>query len=274
MPQLQETAELLRDKTELSRMVRRFRTLIRILAASLAIAFAWLKLRGVDFPRLESQAAATILLRASLVFWYFSWLAAVLLDTRDEEDVLHRAPRGGRLPRVGLALCLVITVLFGLLCAVSTFEQFAVFLAAYWLINVVGWVYLISALLGPAMRASREYYDDIEDLFLVEQVRQLQRFLEGHWQWWRFGTGILAIAGINFVVFSKQGATLASHVEQLSEASLISLSILLFVVLFEIWVWVPRIRRWLAIRYLGQLREKYLLVRRESTPASSEGKSG
>lgn len=238
-------------------MARKTRILVRVLAAALALSFAWLKLRGVPFPRLTSETTATILFRSALILYYFGWLAGVLMDTRDEEDLLVAAPNRGRLPLVGLILAITISVVFGLLCWVDTYRKLALALALLWILDKTGWVYLYKTLLGPEITRARSIYKNEGDLFLAEQVNQLEEFFTAPWHWWRFGCGLGLVLVINVLTWTELGSYVALITTYVTKASLISLSLLLFVVIFEGWIWVYRLRRFHAIRFLDGLGLRY-----------------
>lgn len=246
-------------KNRLIRMARLARILIRLLAGILAIAFAWLKLSGFPLPRLDTNLAATVFLRIALVTYYFAWLFGTTFDTRDEETLLAAAPNRGRIPVAAIGICVVITVVFGVLCWVDSYEKFAIALAAFWLLNILAWRYLVTKLTGPAIRTSYSTYKQEGAYFFVEKVRQLERYLEGRWQWYRFAAGLVGVIIVNLVVFSSLGDRVASGIALLSRDSFASLTILLFVLIFEAWVWYFRIKRRIGIQTIEYLEESYTL---------------
>jgi hypothetical protein len=144
-------------------------------------------------PRLETELAATWLLRSALIVYYLALLGGVLLDTKDAEAVLSEAPNEGRFPLVGVGNCVLIALLFGLLCWVDSYKQFAIALAAYWIANMASWKYFV-AFLEPAMKRATDVYQLDEEYLLVERVRQMQTFFTSSWHWWRFGLGAVGIA--------------------------------------------------------------------------------
>jgi hypothetical protein len=264
-----KVARAIHSKTALSRMARRIRTLVRVLAGGLALIFGWLKLRGVPFPRLESDAVAHLLLRSALVIYYFAWLAGVVFDTRVEEEVLYAAPQKGKIPPIAVGICILVVVVFGLLCWVDTYRQFIVLLAFFWVVDILGWrYYLVAHLIRPAMQESLDTYKAEGAYFLVEQARQLDAYITGSWKWARFGVGLGFIGVLAVLAFTRGAEIVAQRANFLSVSSLLSLGILLWVLCMEGWIWYHRLRSTFIIRYLEEMKARYRLA--EPPERSSE----
>jgi hypothetical protein len=238
------------------------------LAGLLALIFGWLKLRGVPFPRLESDAVAHLLLRLALVIYYFAWLAGVVFDTRVEEEVLYAAPQKGKIPSIAISICVLVVIVFGLLCWVDSYRQFIVALATFWVIDILGWTYLVAYLIRPAMQESLATYKAEGAYVLLEEARQLDAYIAGKWKWTRFGVGLGFIGVLAGLAFTRGAEIVAQRANFLSAASLLSLGILLWVLSMEGWIWFHRLRSMFIIRYLGEMKTRYRLA--ESPDRSSE----
>lgn len=258
---MSNSIDVFTEKSRLLRMTRLTRTLVRSLAATLAFAFAWLKLNGFPLPRLDTDLAATFFLRLALVIYYLAWLFGVLLDIQDEETVLAEAPHRGRLPVAAFGLCILITVVFGVLCWVKSYQEFMITLTVFWLVNLIAWRYLVIKLTRSAIEASRARYEAVQAYFHVERLRHLDAYLHGRWQWYRFASGLVVMCALSVVVLGDFAPQLANRLPRLSPDSLISLAILIFVVVFEGWIWGFRVKRRTGIGALDALEYSYRLVR-------------
>jgi hypothetical protein len=257
------------SKTELSRMARKIRSFVRILAAMLALIFGWLKLQGVPLPRLESDGVALLLLRLALVIYYFAWLSGVLFDTRVEEEVLYAAPQKGKIPPIAYGICVLVVVVFGVLCWVKNYPQFIVVLTFFWVVDILGWrYYLVARLIQPAMQESLETYKAEGAYFLVEQARQLEAYIAGSWKWARFWAGLGFIGVLAVLAFTRGAEIVAQRAGFLSASALLSLGILLWVLSMEGWIWYHRLRSTFVIRYLEEMKTRYRLA--EPAARSSE----
>ncbi|HLJ75246.1 MAG TPA: hypothetical protein VKU62_11720 [Thermoanaerobaculia bacterium] len=73
------------------RFYRNVRRLIGFLAASLAIVFSWLKLKGSELLPAAASLPGGVVIRAALIFWYASWLYGCLADIDQQERVYDSA---------------------------------------------------------------------------------------------------------------------------------------------------------------------------------------
>ena len=257
MPSRQDApSQDLVEKRILNRLGAKTRLLTRASAALLAGAFAWLKLEGVPFPAITTEPAATVVLRLALVLYYFGWLLAVMVDTRDEEDVLLKAPNSGRLSPLALAIIVSISLGFGVLCWVRDYRDFVVALGAFWGLNIVAWQYLLRRVVRPAIRSTLDALSETGTLFDNEKVRSLEHFLCGSWQWWRFAVGGLSLGVLASLAFSRLAQLVAAQLGFLSASGAMACAILIHILAFESWMWWKRMQRWVEIRLLERLAQQ------------------
>lgn len=246
----QNLADSLIDKTDLSRMAEAVRRLTRILATALALVFSWLKLRGVEMPRVIAEPESLVIVRAALVLYYVSWVLAVMVDTRDEEDVFFATPTGGSIPRAAISIAVAVSVAFGILCWVQTFEDFVWALVAFWLLNLVAWRYFVRSLVTPIVSASRKISVQTGRRLLQARIDLMDEFLRGKWQWWRFGTGFAGLAILACLTFKPVTDSLTHTLTGITAAGFQAIAIAIFVIGMEGWIWVMRLRRRIGIRVL------------------------
>lgn len=236
-------------------MAESTRWLTRAAAAILAASFAWLKLRGIPLGTITGEPAASVLLRASLVIYYFSWIAAVAVDTRDEEDVLFAAPNRGRIPAAALLIIISISVGFAVLCWVESYVQFVIALAIFWALNIVAWLYFLHALIKPAIRSSRAVASR-EGLVLDSQkISLLESYLCGGWQWRRYVAGSASIGLLGALAVPEVSETVRQFLGFGSLAGLGATAVLLHILAFEGWVWWRRLQKRFGIRLLERLQQ-------------------
>lgn len=246
----------LSERNDVIRMARAIRTIIRILAGALAFSFAWLKFSGIPLPDLNNDNNATIILRIALILYYSAWLGGVLLDSRDEEDILLTTPYNGKLPFVGLGLCALITAVFGLMCWVDTYHRFLIVLFIFWIVDKFSWMYMSIQIIQPSVKASRIKYEEDNDQLFIEQLDQISGFFKNNWHWWRFGFGLLYIGVLIVFANTSLGDTVVNKIDFLSTATFFSVGILIFIIVFEVWVWFFRLRRHFIFRFITKFRKK------------------
>ena len=90
---------------------------------------------------------------------------------------------------------------FGILCYVSSkdYRWAAVALTGFWGFNILVWRYMVGVLKG-SVHGSYASYGRSRRYIDMEKVRVVERYIDGQWQWWRFGLGAA------LVLFSKEEA--------------------------------------------------------------------
>jgi hypothetical protein len=241
------------EKRAISRMAERARWLVRMAATALAAAFAWLKLKGVPVAEATAEPGAVLLLRLTLVLYYFSWIAAVAIDTRDEEDVLLQAPNRGNIPVAAVVIVISISVAFGLLCWVRSFPEFVAALAAFWVLNVLAWRYLMNKLMSPAIEASASAARERRAYFEEQRVVLLREYLDGRWQWARFGWGTASLLCLAGLCVPTMADAVRGMVGFKSSSAVGSAAVLTHLLLVEGWVWWRRLEKRIGIRLLERV---------------------
>lgn len=188
---------------------------------------------------------ATILWKAALVLYFFSWVFGADADTDMQSEVYLSAPHEGRLTKQDIGVMVGIAAGFAVLCVVSdNYRWFALALAGFWTINVFAWRYMVGALKTP-IRQSYVKYGRAKQYVAMEKLRAVERYITGRWQWWRFGAGFILAAAMNVLSYFDLGS---GYVEA---------SIFFFVVFLESWIWIMRSRTRLSLRVLDELADRY-----------------
>lgn len=234
------------------------RTLVKIIEYSLPVIVGGLELgelihdRGIErLPEALRHAItnpdfSTVLWKAALVIYFFSWVLGADSDTEMQADIYLNAPHGGRLTKQDIGAILGIAVGFGILCYVSdSYRGFAVVLTLFWGFNILAWRYMVGVLQGP-IRQSYASYGRTARYIDIEKVRVVERYIDGTWQWWRFGVGAalaLAMDALAFFVDVPEGYAHGT--------------IFFFVIFVEGWIWLMRWRTKVSLKVLEDLNERY-----------------
>ncbi|HEX9459703.1 MAG TPA: hypothetical protein VGA84_11190 [Thermoanaerobaculia bacterium] len=245
------------DKDTIIHFARTTRRIIRWSAFVVPFFFVWLRFRGVDVMPVVRSLPATILLRASLVLYYFSWLYGTTFDTDIQELVYHTAPtKQGRVPTTAIVVMLTIAAMFAVLCAITSFQQFLVFLACFWLVDILAWRYLVTRLLPPVFRASLAHFKEVGDDAKIDQLDFVKDYHVGHWKWLRSIVGAVLLLVLNVIARTGIVSWLASRI-QMSVDTTLAVAIAMFLLFVEGWVWIMRLRTRFAIQTIEQLRHRY-----------------
>jgi hypothetical protein len=207
----------------------------------------FLELPQVLQHAITNPALSTVLWRTALVIYFLSWMLGGESDTEMQADVYLTAPHGGRLTKLDIGAIVGLAVGFGILCYVSSkdYRWAAVALTGFWAFNVLVWRYMVGVLKGSIHQSyvnygrSRRYID-------MEKVRVAERYIDGNWQWWRFGVGAVLALAMDALVFFVDLPEGYAHG-----------SILFFVVVVEAWIWWMRSRTKVSLNVLEDLSERY-----------------
>jgi hypothetical protein len=235
---------------------RTTKLLIKVAASGMVLLFGWLKLSGTDFAPIVKQVPAHLLLQSSLALYYACWVAGTVLDTDRQEQIYSTQPNEGRVPPMGYGLVGGIAAVFAILCFVRSAAVFAVFLNAFFVINIIGWRYIIRRILPAAVRHSKTVFADAP--FKLERVHLIyDRYMCGRWQVLRFVAGGIVLAILNVVAFSNIAET--DSIKRIigSRDLAISSLVLCFVLVMESWIWLVRLRVGAALTLLEYLDERY-----------------
>lgn len=245
----------------MTHLARKARFLSRILAWILGGAFGFLKLSNVPLIELANDQSANFLLRAVMVGYYLMWILGTSWDSKDLELVYVTAPKQGRLPVAAVLFSLSIAIFFGVLCWVSTPEDFAVTLVGYSLATFAAWYYMSRFLLADARRISIAHYQETQDIMGLVKFKLVDESVTGDWQIKRFLVGFVALLIINIHVRSSFPETLASLLG-IKSVEFCQIAVLtLFIIAMELQMLMERVKRKAGLAVLSDLErsEKYQL---------------
>jgi hypothetical protein len=240
---------------------------IGVMATVLAALFAWVQLREIPLPPIES-VEPTYVRRIVLAIYYACWVAGSTVDANIQKEVYRRDPVQGKIPREALLAVVGLFVVAVLLLWASDSDQsVSLALVPFLIVNVVGWRVLVRRV-SPIITATAQAYEQAEHYHRLEQLGVVDRYMRGRWQWLRFGVLALLVAGTNVMAFSPPvRAWVASYVGAFFPAStsnaiaglLPVAALVLFVLVSEGWIWVLRLRNAVALRTIADLATRYSL---------------
>ncbi|WP_152977734.1 hypothetical protein [Bradyrhizobium pachyrhizi] len=249
------------SRTNLAAAARR---MVRSIFFLLPLVFTWLKLRNLspsDIAELISDVSARdIVWKAALIIYFFAWVWGTLWDVGLQERVYLEAPNKGKMPWRAIGMAAAICTAGAVLVWVDSFVRFVGALALFTTVDHVAWRYLVN-FLQPMIQQAREEYGKLDDAIALEQLRLVEDQVCGTWKWWRGLVGgvwifvMLALA----IEMSPESSIRAGRME-LPWGFVQAASILVWVLLMEIWHWHVRIVTRVGVDTLEHLRDKYKLT--------------
>src|SRR5207249_2624202 len=130
----------------------------------------------------------------------------------------------------------MIVAVFAILCFVKSAAAFTVFLSLFFVINIIGWRYIIRRILPAAVTHSRAVFAHAP--FKLERLRLIyDQYMCGAWQTLRFMAGGVVLVVLNVVVFSNILERDPINRIFASRELAISTLVLCFVLVMESWIW-------------------------------------
>jgi hypothetical protein len=260
--------DLLAEKEKVNKLARTARLAINVIAGVLALFFTWVKLSGTSMLPVLASTEPEVLAKVILVFYYLCWVFGTGFDVGNQQAVYVSDPKEGRiaLDTFGVLVALAI-VTAALLWASDDIKVFAAMLVVFFIANILLWRYLLTRV-RPIIEASAKIYREHKNYPDLERLHVVENYLAGDWQKQRFLAMCLLLAAANVICFVEPAQqALAAVVRLILPASLVPaiarllphLSIILFILVAEIWIWIMRVRTWTSLHVIAALRERYEL---------------
>jgi hypothetical protein len=210
-------------------------------AGVMVVLYGWLELKSVPIGEIIGNLSGDLLTKIALSLYYLSWVAGLINDVDEQEEAYCKAPNQGRFPwKGGVLATLAIACVFALLCIVPSAKWFSIVLVLFLAINIAGYIYIL-VLIKHAITNSRKEYADRKDYNSLVKLKVVETYMTGRWQWYRFGYAIIAIGIIMAMSFSHLPQVLNSLYPDISPGTYVALSVLLYVITVEGWIWAMRI---------------------------------
>ncbi|MHC2275316.1 hypothetical protein ACVME8_001927 [Bradyrhizobium diazoefficiens] len=239
------------------------RLMVRSIFFLLPLVFTWLKLRNLssaDIARLISDASAgDIVWKTALIIYFFAWVWGTLWDVGLQERVYLEAPNKGRMPWQAIGMATAIFVVGAVLVWVHTFLQLVGALALFTAVDHAAWQYLVR-FLQPMIQMARDAYAKSDDAIGLEQLQLVENQVCGTWKWWRATVGVIWIFVMLALALVLPPESIRIGRAELPWGFVQAVSILIWVLLMEIWHWYVRIVTRVGVNTLENLKDKYSLT--------------
>jgi len=242
------------------KIYKRTKKIIGYSGALLLLIFGWLELSNLPIVQIFNDQYSNWILRFSLIIYFAAWTTGPIIDMDAEEKVLEYVPNKDRLGFSSYAFIFVIVILFGALCYVSDFLYFDLILTAFFILNIISWVFLKDKFLKTAFEESNKKYI-ADGLYLKSEcLKILNNYLYGNWQIKRFIAGFIVLILINFLVFTNLSNYISEKIGLNSSQFIKGIGVLIFIAVMEGWIWYIRIKRWFLLSYIDELNDKYEFI--------------
>lgn len=208
---------------------------------------------------LINPTVSSLVWKISATAYLLSWAFGGHLDAAHQARAYRYAPKQGQIPRAGYGILVGLVLLAALLLNSSSLEAFAAALAGLLVLDAVGWVYL-RHFLRPIIVESGRNCEFAADFIGLEEVRVVERAICGRWRASRLiamGATVLVFA---IVAFSdRMGLALTNLFGQTPLETKRAFAMLLFVGVFEGWIWIERLKTRAALSMLEEMRARYTI---------------
>jgi hypothetical protein len=261
-----------RAKSRVESISREGTIYIQLVAGLLAAIFTWLQLSEVPFGVVITNVQHQYVQQLAIVLYYLCWLGGSTFDVSIQRRVYVHAPleTSSRTASV-LLVVLFCFVTVMLLWVKDDFQQFAIALTIFVLVNILGWRHIVGRV-RPIIRASQAEYEKSNDYAGLERLNSVVSYISGRWQVRRFAVMLAMLFVINLIAFVSAvpralgdalSAVFLSVSSEVFAQLLPSVSFAIFVVVAEMWVWQRRFTVWMNVNALDSLDEKYEFIPRK-----------
>jgi len=239
-----------------------------LFVAILTFGFTWYNVLGAIA---QTQEAADIIGNLAWSLYVAAWTSGSLWDTSVQRNAYRRVPMskapmlGGVV--IGMIALLLVAIYYHAVKHTHVVKQpriMATALAVLWLLDYLGWRYLLRKVVYPAVDMSTETYQREGRFFELEQLKVVTDRIAGHWKWWRFGVGTILLVGLVYVAYRGVPwpvlQRIASVTEPVSQDLVLSVIFLVFVLVIEGWMLFIRLRAEARVSLLEKLAESYALT--------------
>src|SRR5882757_8290667 len=242
---------------------------ITAVTAIIALAFVGLAVKDIPIGVL-SNANPDYIQIAILSVYISCWAYGTSIDTKVQSAIYADDPEGGRV-RVGAIAAVVVLATISVIVLLVRKDElhFALALAAFTTIDVLGWLYLRYWLLPPIIEASRRKYENEEDYYGQLILKKVTSQVIGNWKWHRqIVLTAIVLMMVALALYAQLHDSISGYVNRLVpslpagtiKALLPDTLLLAFVLVSELWHFAFRLDTFLTIRILNDMEEKFTLV--------------
>ena len=176
------------------------------------------------------------------------------VDGSDQGIVFQKAVNKGKVPFSGIVLTALIAVFFIVLCSQFNSPIFPLLLLVFWICNYVIWAIFIKYIMDPYYLENKKFYSNQSDFLTTKRFEIVETFLYGTWHRIRFLSGTLLLIPTTILSITNWGDSLFSSHDK--KTLCVSVLILVFVLIFELWIWYFRLKRKFSLTTLTEIIEQ------------------
>lgn len=245
------TSNLLNQKNVAFNLLNKSKRIIRFLALLTASIFTWLNLKGLPLSSIANDLSTDLILKISLILYYLAWVYGATLDASDSSVVIQKVKNKGKIPLLGLVISTVTCILFIGLCYYFTSPKLSFFIFIFWNYNFFAWKLLNKEVVKPNLDLNRRFYESQKDFLMFKRFKLVENFVYDKWNFWRFIFGLIYLL---ILIFYSQTNVLDFFFPNIeNKRFIISICILLFVFITELWIWYFRLKKSFGIKTITEI---------------------
>lgn len=277
---MSKSRELEFNRRDQIRLSSKASSIVRILAnfvtAFFVVKILWEFVAGFS---LTPQGAWAFVQITSLVY-FWSWFRAAIKGIETQSLLLNSTTSSDQIPFAGyfalvvgfpIGVAAMGLVLFPNLAGewISSYwsrsvtELLVVILAVFWIWDMLWQWSVRKTMLGRIERTKASFIQSTAKRYIeIEQLFFLEAFLFGRWRILRQIFGVVVIVSLLMVVFVTDTRINVPILQAtVSKISVVAISVFLFVVISEGWIWFMRVRMSTGISSVETIGRKYNLVK-------------
>jgi hypothetical protein len=258
-----------RGQVRISRIATFANWCITAVTGLIALAFVGLAIKDIPISVI-SDANPDYIQIAILSVYISCWAYGTSIDTKVQTAIYADDPEGGRVRAGAIAAVALLAAISVIVLLVRKNElHFALALAAFTTIDVLGWLYLRYWLLPPIIKASQKQYKSDDDYYGQLILDKVRSQVIGNWKWHRqIVLTAIVLAMVALAYYPQLHDVISNNVNELVpglpagtiKALLPDALLLAFVLVSELWHFAFRLNTFLTIRILNDMEEKFTLV--------------
>jgi hypothetical protein len=256
-----------RHRGEISKIVTFANWAIWGVTGLIALVFAGITLKDIPIDTAISNTNPAYFQAVLLTIYIWCWAIGTAIDTNAQSSVYLVDPAGGRVRMGAIAAIASLAAISLVLLLVRSNElYFALAMAAFTTIDILGWLYLRYRFLPPIIQATQKKCASVRDYYGVILLNKVVAQVAGNWKWWRQ----LALSAIVLVMVL---VALSPHLKDLFSVEiqnavsaftpgsvkplLQDFLLLLFILVSEVWHFALRLKTYTSISVVNELENEY-----------------
>lgn len=238
---------------DVSRMARNVRRFIRLAGTIIGSFFVYNALKSIPVAKIFDPGCSQAIFTTALAVFFFSWLIGAQRDTTIQEEGLFFENRDS-LKWTDYLVMALIALFFIFLCILGNTQYLLAILFSFWMFNIIGYFYMVHFITNKKIEETQHVLEQNPDQKTELLLDVVKEYICGEWQQHRFFVGF--VMALLFVVLSFDPVLsfVMGHTPFASEQSMRSSLFLIFVIIFEAWVWIYRLKTTAVIKFIRDMK--------------------